>query len=92
MNDNTENNNENNNNKVINLNNENSNINNNNNIKDILTHSQSPSQSKQIKKRKMTDIQMLEPGNKFSIIKEANNLFLKISLAQLLSISPTLKK
>eukprot|EP00833_Pecoramyces_ruminatium_P017297 jgi/Orpsp1_1/1191329/evm.model.d7180000084992.1 len=37
----------------------------------------------------MTDIQMLEPGNKFSIIKEANNLFPKISLAQLFSISPT---
>jgi len=35
---------------------------------------------------------MLEPGNKFNIIKEANILLPKISLAQLLSISPTLRK
>ena len=85
-------NNENNENSVINLNDEHSKINNENNTKDVLTHSQSPSQSKQIKKRKMTDIQTIEPGNKFNIIKEANNLLLKINLAQLISISPTLRK
>eukprot|EP00833_Pecoramyces_ruminatium_P003399 jgi/Orpsp1_1/1177431/evm.model.c7180000061429.1 len=73
--------------------NENKNENNNeNNTSNSLTQNKSPSQAKQGRKRSMTDIQMLEPGNKFSIIKEANNLFPKISLAQLLSISPTLRK
>jgi len=89
---NNESNNENNENNVINIINEHSKINNENNTKDVLTHSQSLSQTKQTRKRNMTDIQMLEPGNKLSIIKEANNLFPKISLIQLLSISPTLRK
>jgi len=43
-------------------------------------------------KKKMTEIQMLDPEDKFSIVKEANNLFPKISLSQLLSASPSLRK
>ena len=43
-------------------------------------------------KKKMTEIQMLDPEDKFSIVKEANNLFPKISLSQLLSTSPSLRK
>jgi len=89
---NNESNNGNNKNNVINIIDEHRKINNENNTKDVLTHSKSLSQTKQTRKRSMTDIQMLESGNKFSIIKEANNLFPKISLAQLLSISPTLRK
>jgi len=44
------------------------------------------------KKRKMTEIQMLDPKDKFSIIKEANNLYPRISLTQLLSASPSIRK
>jgi len=47
---------------------------------------------KTIKKRKMTNIQMLNENEKFSITEEANNLFPKISLSQLLSASPSIRK
>ncbi|ORX77806.1 hypothetical protein BCR32DRAFT_247656 [Anaeromyces robustus] len=47
---------------------------------------------KPIRKRNMTSIQMLNENEKFSITEEANNLFPKISLSQLLSASPSLRK
>ncbi|ORX42425.1 hypothetical protein BCR32DRAFT_251971, partial [Anaeromyces robustus] len=40
----------------------------------------------------MTEIQMLENNDKFNIIKEANKLYPQITLAQLLSASPSLRK
>jgi hypothetical protein len=43
-------------------------------------------------KRNMTEIQMLKPENKFNILEEANNLYPKISLTQLLSASPSIRK
>ncbi|ORX73526.1 hypothetical protein BCR32DRAFT_285555 [Anaeromyces robustus] len=47
---------------------------------------------KPIRKRNMTNIQMLNENEKFSITEEANNLFLKISMSQLLSASPSFRK
>jgi len=43
-------------------------------------------------KRNMTEIQMLKPENKFNILEEANNLYSKISLTQLLSASLFIRK
>ena len=43
-------------------------------------------------KRNMTEIQMLKPENKFNILEEANNLYPKISLTQLLSACPSIEK
>jgi len=47
---------------------------------------------KVVKKRNMTNIQMLNENEKFNIVEEANNLFPKISLSQLLSASPSIRK
>ena len=75
-------------NKPINnqINNEELNNNKNNN------YQKENSPRKQITKKNMTEIQMIESGDKFSIIKEANKLYPQITLAQLLSASPTLRK
>jgi len=43
-------------------------------------------------KRNMTEIQMLNKDQKFSITDEAQNLYPKINLSQLLAESPTIRK
>ena len=57
---------------------------------------QNPTQSiikrKIVNKKNMTDIQMIKSKDRFSITKEAENLFPHINLAQLLSASPSLRK
>ena len=57
---------------------------------------QNPTQSiikrKIVNKKNMTDIQMINSKDRFSITKEAQNLFPHINLAQLLSASPSLRK
>jgi len=101
-------NNNNNNDNTINNNNLNDNNNNNNNItsdntiESINTQSKPNEQVNQnsnkvikrktVNKRNMTEIQMLDVNDKFSITEEAKNLFPHINLAQLLSISPALRK
>ena len=47
---------------------------------------------KNITKRNMTEIQLLEKDQKFNILTETKNLYPKINLAQLLSVSPALRK
>ncbi|ORX63738.1 hypothetical protein BCR32DRAFT_251448 [Anaeromyces robustus] len=48
--------------------------------------------SKTITKRNMTEIQMLNKDQKFSITDEAQNLYPKINLSQLLAVSPSIRK
>ena len=40
----------------------------------------------------MIEIQMLKPENKINILDEANNLYPKISLTQLFSTGPSIRK
>ena len=40
----------------------------------------------------MTEIEMINPNEKFSITEEARNLYPRINLSQLLSASPSLRK
>ncbi|OUM56235.1 hypothetical protein PIROE2DRAFT_65651 [Piromyces sp. E2] len=71
-----------------NKNNENASDKNNKNKKET----QPIEKSKTITKRNMTEIQMINPDDKFNILKEVNNLYPQITLAQLLSASPALRK
>ena len=48
--------------------------------------------SKTITKRNMTEIQMLNKDQKFSITDEAQNLYPRINLSQLLAVSPSIRK
>jgi len=58
-------------------------------INEEITNKNKP---KNITKRNMTEIQLLEKDQKFNILSETKNLYPKISLAQLLSASPALRK
>jgi len=44
------------------------------------------------KKWNMIEFQMLKPENKINILDEANNLYPKISLTQLFSTGPSIRK
>ena len=53
---------------------------------------QTPVKRKVVNKKNMTEIEMINPNEKFNITEEAKNLFPRINLSQLLSASPSLRK
>jgi len=53
---------------------------------------QTPVKRKVVNKKNMTEIEMINPNEKFSITEEAKNLYPRINLSQLLSASPSLRK
>ena len=64
----------------------------NNDHKENKKSNNSSNKPKQVTKKNMTEINMLDHDDKFSITKAANNIYPQITLAQLLSVSPSLRK
>jgi len=73
----------------VNKNKENKNIENNKNEEN---NKDKENKIKTVMKKNMTEIQMIEHEDKFNIIKEFNKIYPQITLAQLLSASPSLRK
>ena len=59
---------------------------------DTINNKQIPMKRKVVNKKNMTEIEMINPTEKFSITEEAKNLYPRINLSQLLSASPSLRK